>query len=159
MKNLLLTLLLITNSLALFAQADLSGIYKDEFGGQIKLRPNHTFEYTWGFDLSSSWNNGTWKVENEKYLILEVVEIRDSIRNGNEIKFVLSSDTISNEISSYENAINSLPSSGQSRSLPPKKLKISNSKLFPYTKNNKIQNKKLKSILSNQYRKPWFVKQ
>lgn len=159
MKNILLTLLLIINSFILFAQQDLSGVYKNEFGEKIKLNSNHTFEYTLRFDLLYSWNNGKWKIEKGKYLILEIIEIRDSLRNGKEIRLVLSSDTISNEITDNENASNFLVSGGQSKSLPPKKFKIVNNKLFPYSKDNKIQNKRVKSMLSFKYRKPWFIKE
>ena len=72
---------------------------------------------------------------------------------------VLSSDKISNEITSNEYALNLISGGGQSRKLPPQKLFFKNNKLFTFSKTGKIQNKRIKSLMNPMVNsKPWFEK-
>lgn len=144
---------------AAYAQNNILGEYKNEFGEQLILKSNHTFEYYWNFDLASSWNMGTWKIKNDRYICLTVNEIQDTLKSDSKFEVVLSPDKISNEIDNDHHILNLISSGGQSRSLPPKKLLLKNKKLFAFNKSGKIQNKKIKSILRTKVKsKPWFEK-
>lgn len=141
------------------AQIEVCGKYRNELGETLTLNQDNTFEYTWNFDLTSSWNIGTCKIENDKYIYLNITEIKDTLHIENKINFVLSNDKISNEITNQEHVINLISGGGQSRKLPSKKLLIRNGKLYTYTKEGKIQSKKQKSLMiGNAYSKPWFEK-
>lgn len=139
------------------AQENLIGKYQNELGETLILKSDNTFEYTWRFDLASSWNVGTWSVEKDKYIYLTIDEIKDTLKTENKIELVLSSDKISNEITNHEYVINILSGGGQSRNLPPKKLRIQKEKLYTFSKEGSIQNKKLRSVMNaNAFLKPWF---
>lgn len=141
------------------AQEKLFGEYQNNFGETLILNQDKTFEYTWKFDLASSWNVGTWRSENEKNIYLTVNEINDTLKSDNKIRLVLSSDKISNEIKNEEYALTEISGGGQSRKLPPKKLIIGNGNLYSYSGDGKIQNKKLPSVMTaNVLSKPWFEK-
>lgn len=141
------------------AQEKIFGEYKNEFGEKVILNSDHTFEYFWNFDLASSWNIGTWKIEGGKYIYLKLNEIKDTLKSENKVEIVLSSDKISNEINNNEYALNVISGGGQSRNLPPKKLFFKDDKLFTFSKIGKIQNKKIKSLMNPMINsKPWFEK-
>lgn len=141
------------------AQKKVFGKYKNEFGETLILNSDQTFEYSWRFDLASSWNIGTWEIEKGKYIYLIINEIKDTLKTQNRIELVLSSDKISNAITNQEQAINLISGGGQSRNLPPEKLLIKNQKLFPYSKVGEVKNKKLRSLMNkNTFAKPWFEK-
>jgi hypothetical protein len=118
-------------SISLFSQNKIPGVYQNELGEKLVLHPDKTFEYTWGFDLASSWNIGTWELRKNKYIYLSNIQyVTSSISGG-----------------------------GQRRSLPPKKLILKDKELFTFFKSGKIRNKKEKSIMNaNIYSKPWFEK-
>ncbi|UFH32390.1 hypothetical protein LNP04_01400 [Chryseobacterium sp. C-71] len=141
------------------AQEKIFGEYKNEFGEKLILNSDHTLEYYWNFDLASSWNIGTWKIEGGKYIYLKLNEIKDTLKSENKVEMVLSSDKISNEITNNEYALNVISGGIQSRNLPPKKLLFKDNKLFTFSKTGKIQNKKIKSLMSPIVNsKPWFEK-
>ncbi|MCW3167096.1 hypothetical protein OMO38_01025 [Chryseobacterium sp. 09-1422] len=141
------------------AQEKIFGEYNNDFGEKLILKSNYTFEYYWNFDLASSWNIGTWEIDGGKNIYLKVNEIKDTLKSDNRIEMVLSSDKISNEITSNEYALNLISGGGQSRNLPPKKLFHKDSKLFTFSKTGKIQNKKIKSLIKPTVNlKPWFEK-
>lgn len=140
-------------------QEDIYGKYKNGLGETLILNSDKTFEYRWKFDLASSWNIGTWKIEGEKYIYLTLNEVKDTLKTENGIELVLSNDKTSNEITNQEHIINLISGGGQSRHLPPKKLRIRKGKLYTYSKEGKIQNKKIKSVMNtNILLKPWFAK-
>lgn len=142
-----------------FSQHKISGVYQNELGEKLILHPDKTFEYTWGFDLASSWNIGTWDFKKNKYIYLSTVEVKDTLRIDNKIQLVLSPDKISNQISNIEYFASSISGGGQSRSLPPNKLILKDKVLFTFFKSGKIRNKKEKSMMDgNIYSKPWFEK-
>lgn len=141
------------------AQENIFGKYSNELGETLILNPDFTFEYSWNFDLASSWNIGTWKIKKNKFIALKIKEIKDSIVTKDNIDIVLSSDKISNEITYQENILNSISGGGQSRHLPPNKLIFKDNKLYTYSESGKIQNKKLQSAMNaNKLAKPWFEK-
>lgn len=141
------------------AQEKIYGKYTNEFGETLMLNPDHTFEYSWRFDLASSWNIGTWSIKNKKHIYLKINEIKDTLKIKNTVELVLSNDKISNTITNEEHAMNSISGGMQSRNLPPKKFLIKNEKLFPYSKSGNVQNKKLQSMMDGKiFSKPWFEK-
>ncbi len=141
------------------AQEQISGKYKNELGEVLILNADNTFEYSWRFDLASSWNVGTWSIKNKEKIYLKVKEIKDTLKTQNKIELVLSNDKISNEIANEEHIMNLLAGGGQSRSLPPKKLLLKNQLLFPYSKTGEVQNKKVRSLMDGSiFSKPWFEK-
>lgn len=141
------------------AQEKIFGEYNNDFGEKLILKSNYTFEYYWNFDLASSWNIGTWEIDGGKNIYLKVNEIKDAVKSDNKIEMVLSSDKISNEITTNEYALNLISGGGQSRKLPPKKLFCKDNKLFTFSKTGKIQNEKIKSLIKPTVNlKPWFEK-
>ncbi|WEK70614.1 MAG: hypothetical protein P0Y62_03455 [Candidatus Chryseobacterium colombiense] len=159
MKKFSVLVILLFNFTVINAQKKIFGKYKNEFGEVLTLNSDKTFEYSWRFDLASSWNIGTWRVEKGKYIHLTTNEIKDTLKNQNKIELVLSNDRKSNKITNEEQAMNSISGGGQSRNLPPKKLLIKNQKLFPYSKSGEIQSKRLQSLMDrNIFSKPWFEK-
>ncbi len=141
------------------AQNKIYGEYTNGFGEKLILKPDLTFEYYWNFDLASSWNIGTWKVEKNKYLFLRVNEVKDTLRSNNKITLVLSSDPLSNEITDTENVLNLISVGGQSRMKFPYRLMIKKNKLFSFSDNGKVKNKKVKSLMNSEMKlEPWFEK-
>ncbi|WP_133943847.1 hypothetical protein [Epilithonimonas xixisoli] len=58
MKILFLILFLFNST---FNGQDFIGKYENDFGETLILNSDKTFEYSWKFDLASSWNIGTWR--------------------------------------------------------------------------------------------------
>lgn len=159
MKKIILLIFIFLNVQSSFSQEKLIGTYKNEIGETIILKSNNTFEYYWNFDLASSWNIGIWRIENKKNIILDIIEVKDTLIIDKSFDLVVSNDTISNQISAKDYATNSLTGGGQGRSQPPKKLLIRGKKLFVYSESNKIIDRKRHSIMDgNEKVKPWFEK-
>ena len=159
MKKIILLIALFLYVQSSFCQQKLIGTYNNEIGETIILKSDNMFEYYWNFDLGSSWSIEAWRIESKKNIVLEVVEVKDTIILDGNIELVLSNDTISNQISAIDYATNSLTGGGQGRSQPPKKLLIRGEKLFVYSESNNIIDRKRKSIVdANKMVKPWFVK-
>lgn len=64
MKYITLSVLMFLSS-NLFAQNNIIGHYKNHFGNRIKINSDFTYNYTYYFDLISSWTNGTWSVKKD----------------------------------------------------------------------------------------------
>lgn len=159
MNRLSTLIFLLLNFQVIFSQDELAGSYSNQIGEKIILKSDNTFEYYWNFDLSASWNIGNWKIDNKNEILLEIIEVKDTIIMKNEVRLVLSSDKISNRITSLEDISNSLSSGGQSRSLPPKRLLVKRNKLYTFSKDDEIRDEKVQSILDgNLMVKPWFEK-
>jgi len=159
MKKTILLIALFINVKLSFSQEKLNGTYKNEIGETIILKSNNTFEYYWNFDLVSSWSIGIWRIESKKNIILEVIEVKDTLIFDKSIELVVSNDTISNQISAIDDANNSISGGGQGRNQPPKKLLIKGKKLLTYSQSNKIIDRKRQSIMDgNEMVKPWFEK-
>ena len=140
-------------------QDKLVGTYINEIGEKIILKSDNTFEFYWNFDLAASWNVGRWKIENKNEILLEIIEVKDTVIIDNKILLVLSDDKISNQITQQESVISSIASGGQSRSLPPKRLLVKRNKLYTFSKDDEILDEKVQSILDgNLMVKPWFEK-
>ncbi len=141
------------------SQEKITGLYENDLGEKLILNPDHTFEYTWNFDLAASWNIGTWKIKDKKLIHLTLNEIKDTLRSGNKVELVLSSDKISSKISDFDYALTLISGGGQSRKLPPKKLFLQKNKLYTFSESGKIQKRKLTSMLNPKVKsKPWFQK-
>lgn len=158
MKERLFFLLSITTNILCFSQQKIEGVYYNDFGEQLSLKSDYSFEYKYSFDLASSWNIGKWNIIDKKYLILNVIEVKDKIIGEN--RFVLSRDRISDSITLQNYAIYSLSGGGQSRSPPSKKFLIKNGILYPYSKDGILQDTKKQSLMNgNIMSKPWFEKE
>lgn len=141
------------------AQEEFLGKYTNGLGETLILKHNNAFEYSWNNDLASSWNIGNWKIENEKYLSLTVTEVRDTLKVENNKELVLSSDKISNTITNQDYTLAQISGGGQSRNIPPQKLFISGKKLYKFSKEGKLLDKKIPSTLNaNLFTEPWFRK-
>jgi hypothetical protein len=120
MKEFSLLFLLLFNFTLIDAQNEIFGKYKNEFGEVLTLNSDKTFEYSWRFDLASSWNIGTWSVEKGKYIYLTINEIKDTLKTQNKIELVLSNDRISNKITNEKQIMNSISGGGTKRNYLPK---------------------------------------
>ena len=158
MKYFFISFLFLFNSPFLKAQNNIFGKYQNEFGETLILKSDKTFEYTWNFDLASSWNDGTWKIVG-KNVFLDVAEVRDSVLLNGKVEMVLSSDRISNKITNEEYALSLISAGGQSRNPLNLKYLLSRGKLYTFSKDGKLRNEKIKSFSnSNKFFKPWFEK-
>lgn len=159
MKKVISIIILLLNIQVIISQDKLAGTYSNQIGEKIILKSDNTFEYSWGFSLSSSWNIGTWKIGNKNEILLEIIEIKDTVIIDNKILLVLSNDKISNQITHQESIISSIAGGGQSRSLPPKKLLVRRNKLYSFSQDDEILDEKVQSMLNgNIMAKPWFEK-
>ena len=158
MKERFLFLLFLTTNFLCFSQQKIEGVYYNEFGEQLSLKSDYSFEYKYSIDLASSWNIGKWNIIDKKYLILTVIEVKDKIIGKNQ--YVLSRDKVSDSITLQNYAIFSISGGGQSRSLPSKKFLIKNGILYPYSKYGILQDTKKQSLMNgNIMGKPWFEKE
>ena len=136
-----------------------AGKYENDFGETLILKPDSTFKYIWKFDLASSWNIGTWKINDKNEIKLFKKEIFDTIKDNDKIELVLSTSEFSQTTTSKKFALNSISGGGQSRKLIPENLIFKNGKIFTFSSSGKIQNKKISTSLnSKQKSKPWFEK-
>jgi len=148
-----------------FSQNKSIGIYKDAFGNKLVLLENNNFKHTWRFDLAASWTIGKWKISNDT-LKLEIVKVYDTLtlidKKTNFIKdsLVLASDENPKRITKTQNAIKSLLSGGQNRSLPNLLFLIKNNKLIIIKENGKLETEKITCFWDARKKaKTWYIKQ
>ena len=61
------------------AQDTIIGEYYNYFGSELKLNPDSTFNYTFRFDMCSSWTNGRYKVKKHT-IYFEFIPVYDTLR-------------------------------------------------------------------------------
>ena len=124
-------------SCTVYGQDKFVGNYYNHFGSEFKLNSDSTFEYTWRFDLASSWTNGIWHVGNDT-IYLQAVPVYDTLRSeankGNVINavnsIVLSSNSKAESITKAQHIVSGIVGGGQNRQAIPTKLYFRRKKLF-----------------------------
>jgi len=155
--NRLLSIILIILPLGVYNQNAIPGIYGNNFGEELRLNADSTFNYTWRFDLSSSWTNGKWKANNDTVYLMAVL-VFDTLRCiGDKDSLVLSNDYQSKEISKSDYAISQISTGGQDRHIFSKKYYYNKNRLIEIDCNGKLNTKK-RSYLSNKKYNPWYIK-
>ena len=163
---------MLTISLDLFAQDKILGRYRDYFGSRILLNADNTFKYTWNFDMSSSWTNGTWTVMNDT-VFFHMVPIYDTVRQTNKYGIVidtllLSFDELSERltqtqvpgdvsVSNGQIIYAPLSAGGQNKIDYPDKLVSKKGRLYRI-KNGKLIIKKQTGFWTSKKQDPWFFK-
>jgi hypothetical protein len=131
------------------------------FGEKLEFLQDSSFKHTWRFDLSSSWTNGKWKMENDTIylsplLIMDTLTIRNSENQYMKDSLVLSNDETSDRIEIVEYVRSLISGGGQYRRQPPKELFKKNRKLFTLLDNGMRDNTKYESIMSRKKYKSYF---
>lgn len=163
MKTLAIFLIFLTNNYLTFAQANISGNYKNNFGNTLKLLSDSTFRFTWSFDLAASWTNGNWSVKRDT-LYFNPIFVYDTVSLFNKENvwlkdtLVLSFDEKSNKIKPGEIILNEVFSSGQNRCPVPSKLFFRNNKLYEIDKFGRLIKKKKRGFLSKKKYIPWYFR-
>jgi hypothetical protein len=141
----------------------LIGQYRDNFGSAIEIKADSTFHYSWAFDLSASWSQGTWSIKNDT-IYFKMIPVYDTLRYKNNVgktvdSLVLAGDEHPKLITRMDNAIDMLSSGGQNRSQYPAKLFFRNERLYEIDQNGKLIKQKLRGFWSNTKWVPWYFKQ
>ena len=149
-------LLILSHTLT--AQKNIVGKYRDHFGNSIQLNADNTFEYTWNFDMSSSWTKGTWTLIADT-VYFHMVPIYDTLSqtNANGItsdSLILSTDKIPERFTKEEFAAMLLSSGGQNRMAYPDKLVFRKGRLYKIQK-GKLVSKKKRGFWSGKKGKKW----
>jgi hypothetical protein len=129
---------LLTVSFTSSAQKNVVGKYRDHFGNSIQLNLDSTFEYTWRFDLSSSWTKGTWILRSDT-VYFHMVPIYDTLMQTNvncmtSDTLILSTDRIAERFTQIEFVSMLLSSGGQNRVAYPSKLLFRKGRLYKIQK-------------------------
>jgi hypothetical protein len=124
------------------------------------IRPDHTFEYQWQFDLASSWSVGLW-FQSRDTLYLNVMPVLDTFRRYDSDKLidsmVLSADQKPNLIGASEYLAAVLSGGGQDRHPAPNKLVTSKGRLYNIGINGKPITRSVKHALTGKSVVPWFA--
>lgn len=147
---------------ACFGQVSIIGTHKSYFGEKLELKSDHTFHYTWRFDMASSWTTGEWTVSNDT-LYLTPILVFDTLKvlnaaNVVQDTLVLSSDVIASRIGKKEFIYASISSGWQHRKKPPVRLYIENGKLFTVLANGQLDRRKRKPVWGNIRYQTYFEK-
>jgi len=160
MKLSAIVVIILLLPLELFAQSKYVGEYYDQFGSNLKLNADLTFNHTWRFDLSSSWTKGTWKVSNDTiYLNIEPVYDTLQVKNSGSVvdSLVLSLDSKGESISMEEYAIGAVTSGGQNRQPTPLNLYYSRKRLIEVDEHGQLKKKRVRDLWRKKH-VPWYIK-
>ncbi len=137
------------------------GKFSNCFGESFYLKEDSTFEFTWLFDLASSWTNGKWKISNDTiYIKPNIIYDTLEIKNTKGIivdTLVLSSDAIGNKIDSISYFSSFITSGGQHRRTPPLKLYFKSKRLYLVLNNGKINKRREEAILTKKKYKTYYI--
>jgi len=138
------------------------GKFSNCFGESFYLKEDSTFEFTWLFDLASSWTNGKWQISNDTIFIKpKIIYDTLEIKNTNGIivdTLVVSSDLMGNRIDSNEYISDFISGGGQNRRIPPSKLYFKNKKLYLILDNGKLNKRREKAILTRKRYKTYYIR-
>ena len=134
--------------------------YEDHFGYTLILKPDSSFEYTWRFDLESSWNKGRWTL-NEDTLIISTVLLYDTLRTSllsgqTHDSLVISKDEKSELIMTLYPGY--ITSGCQNRMPPPLKLYYSRNRLYRFSNTGSLDKRKLKAFWNQMKYNTWFTR-
>jgi hypothetical protein len=137
------------------------GKYSNCFGESFYLKEDSTFEFTWFFDLASSWTNGRWQISNDTiYIKPKIIFDTLEIKNTDGIivdTLVVSSGPIGSKIDSIEYISSFIGGGGQNWRIPPSKLYFKNKKLYLVMDNGKINKRREEAILTRKKYKTYYI--
>lgn len=144
------------------AQTQVFGEYHNFFGYHLKLNSDFTFNYSFSFDLMSSWTNGVWTIKNDTifltaHLVLDTFRTQKDEMGNFKDSLILSSDSKPEIVGISEVLSNALSSGGQNRQLIPPKLFYRKNRLYEITSEGKLKKKKIKGW-TNKMRVPWYIR-
>lgn len=140
------------------AQTSIVGNYKDNFGYQIEIFNDSTFEFNYQFDLASGWSIGKWKIIGDT-IILTPTPIMDTlIRMSEPDSLVLSLNKTTERVSEEQFAIDNITSGGQLPDYVPKKLVFKKERLYEVKKNGKLKKKKVRGLFTKKKFVPRYEK-
>ena len=136
------------------------GKYRDHFGDKIELNSDHTFLFTWGFDLFSSWTRGVWE-QKGNMIHFSAIPIYDTVSLPNALNapvdtLVLSGNFSSERIKSDEYLIEQISSGGQNKWAHPDSLLFLNGNLYPVLNNKPL--KETRSLMGTEKYDPWYTR-
>jgi len=111
---------------------NLPGNYYHNFGQQLLLKADSTFEFQSRFDLSSSWSNGKWSYRKDTILLFNI-PIYDTFALSYGTKLdtlIMSADTKAERLDNSGYISTLLSGGGQNRTSIPTKLLIKNGDLY-----------------------------
>ncbi len=136
--------ILIATTLNSFGQKNVIGKYYHNYGHELLLNSDSTYEFKSNFDLSESWSRGKWSCNRDTVYLL-FIPVFDTLGVGWDTKpdtLVLSSNTRSERIDSIAYIASILSGGGQNRIPNPSKLFFRKNALYeigptgqPVTKN------------------------
>lgn len=157
-----LTLIFVLFTTIVFAQSKSKttiGVnYRNYWGGELQLKPDSSFKYTWRFDLELSWNTGKWTIKNDT-IYLRTILVYDTLRyvnvNGKVIDTFILAECETPAVITKNDLDHpmALSTGGQNRQTPPKKLYYFHDKLFEIDTNGKLIKKKIPGFWNN--KKKW----
>jgi hypothetical protein len=149
--------------LVLFGQAKrFVGKYNNNFGEQMILNADNSFNYSWGVDTGHGWANGHWYTKNDT-IYFKVVPIYDTVRVvGNKKDTLLLSQNnvperieVTEEDFKYWDLYNLF---GQNSSIV-SKLFYRDDKLFEIDEKGKLITQKKYFWWTSKYLDPWYGKE
>jgi hypothetical protein len=154
---------IVTKVNSLNAQKKFIGNYYDYFGSRIEIYSDSTYNYSFRFDLGSSWTMGKWKANKDTLYftmipIYDTLVYKDSSRTILTDSLILSTDRNPEKITSLENIAGYLSSGGQNRHPSPDKLFYKRNKLFLIV-NGKLSRDKIKGFWTQKKYVPCYIKE
>ncbi|AWA31014.1 hypothetical protein HYN48_13495 [Flavobacterium magnum] len=146
--------------LLIAVKSEIPGIYRSHFGSTLTLNNDHTFYYSWKFDLASSWSQGKW-TNNKDTIYFDLIPVYDTLRLADKPDSLVLSSTNKPKIITDNNtfAITAVSGGGQNRYPIMIKLFHKNGKLYVINNSGKLETKKVKSLSNtNEEYKTWFFK-
>ncbi len=152
-----------TLAVSTFGQKMIAGKYCDYFDSHLSLNTDSTWDYSYHFDLTSSWSYGRWKINNDTVFLINT-PIYDTVRYFDSINktidtLVLSIDKKSEQII-LDTAIGyDMQSGGQNRVPVPKRLYYKNDRLYEISDNGQLKEKKVYCPFRQKKFEPYYEKQ
>lgn len=156
---------LIFSSSLLHGQTNVSGNYHNYFGRKLILNSDSTYNYSYHFDLGSSWSYGKWIIKNDTVYLSNIVvydttSYQDTLKDGNiaqKTEVLLSSDDKPDSISQGETFIN-LIYGGQNRLPYPEKLFFKRNRIYDFKINGRLNHKRIQGFMTSKKYAPYYVK-
>ena len=164
---LFISYLLVFNSAVIYSQNNQSGTYHNYFGSTLTINPNGSYEYSYKFDLATSWSSGKWfNIKDTIYLIN--VPIYDTVYYEQESplgiikcekKILLSADNKPEIITAEEAVFIGISSLGQNRFPHPQKFYLKVGKLYEVNDKGHLKRKRLRGFYTKKKYPAYYVKE